>query len=65
MGYVDFYKLLGNNRHMLTRQELRTLRGQAKAGDYDAAQRGLEKILMRKKTVRGRDTYATQAEPTV
>jgi len=32
----------------LTRQQIKTLRGQALSGDVDGAKRGLEKILKRK-----------------
>lgn len=35
------------HKRRLTKQQFRTLWGQAKAGDPDAASRGLEKILRR------------------
>ena len=58
MGYVDFFKLLKRHQHRLTRQELLTLRGQAMAGQYAAAQTGLTKILMRKDARRKGAAYA-------
>lgn len=36
---------LGHYARRLTRQQLRTLRGQVLAGDPDGAERGLKKIL--------------------
>lgn len=36
------------NAGRLTRQQVKTLRGQALAGDIDGAIKGLEKILKRK-----------------
>lgn len=41
------YALLRRSRDQLTRQQYKTLCGQAKAGDATAAIRGLEKILKR------------------
>lgn len=58
MGYVDFFKSLKMYRHLLTRQELQTLRGQAMAGQYEAASRGLATILMRKEAEAGRSVHA-------
>ena len=58
MGYVDFFKLLKQHQNRLTRQELLTLRGQAMAGEYDAAKTGLTKILMRKDARRKGEAYA-------
>lgn len=43
------YALLRRSRDKLTRQQYKTLCGQAKAGDATAAIRGLEKILKRNK----------------
>lgn len=37
-----------NNRHKLTPQQWRTLKGQCLAGDYEGAKKGFEKILNRK-----------------
>ncbi len=65
MGYVDFFKTLGRHKHLLTRQELQTLRGQAMAGDYDAAKRGLTTVLNRKYADAGRNLYAKQTSPPV
>ena len=43
------FAILRKSRDQLTRQQYKTLCGQAKAGDADAAIRGLEKILKRNK----------------
>lgn len=45
----DAMRLLKANRNHLTRQQIRTLKGQALAGDPTAAVRGLRKLLERKK----------------
>lgn len=58
MGCVDFIKTLKSYRHMLTRHELQTLRGQALAGHYEAARRGLATILMRTEADSGRRVHA-------
>ena len=65
MGYVDFFKSLKMYRHLLTRQELQTLRGQAMAGDYDAAKKGLTMILNRKRAESGRNLYAKKTSAPV
>ena len=41
----DVMKSLKANRDKLTRQQLRTLKGQALAGDTAGAMKGLQKIL--------------------
>ena len=41
------YETLGEYRYRLTRQQVRTLAGQIKAGHPDAAMNGLAKILNR------------------
>ena len=38
-------KHIKNNRHKLTPQQWRTLKGQCLAGDYVGARKGFEKIL--------------------
>jgi hypothetical protein len=43
-----FLRELRYHRDRLTRQQLRTLRGQALSGDIAGAMRGLGEILMRK-----------------
>lgn len=63
MGYVDFFKMLGRHKHLLTRQELQTLRGQAMTGDYDGAKKGLIKLLDRKRTETGRNLHAEETTP--
>lgn len=40
-------RTIEQHRRQLTRQQFRTLMGQAKAGNPDAALRGLDKILKR------------------
>ncbi len=47
MDYQEFMNLLKNYRQQLSFQQFSTLRGQAKAGDIDAAYKGLQKILRR------------------
>ena len=39
-------------RHIINKQQLRTLQGQMKAGDIEGAKRGLQKILSRKMSKR-------------
>lgn len=65
MGYIDFFKLLGMYRHVLTRQQLQTLRGQAMAGQYEAAHRGLATSLMRIETDTGRRLHAKETRAPV
>jgi hypothetical protein len=45
-GY--FFRLLKANRHLLTRQQYRTIKGQATAGDLYGAWAGLWKLLERR-----------------
>ena len=40
--------LIGKHRKYLTRQQFKTLKGQVRAGDYEGALKGLEKLLGRK-----------------
>lgn len=47
MDYRNFMKLLKSYRQQLSFQQFRTLRGQAKTGDIDAAYKGLQKLLRR------------------
>ncbi len=47
MDYQEFMNLLKNYRQQLSFQQFNTLRGQAKAGDIDAAYKGLQTILRR------------------
>ena len=51
-----FLKILKSERRKLTKQEYKTLRGQALAGDVDGAIKGLDKCLTRylRKIVEGR-----------
>ena len=46
--YNADYKILAKYRGFLTKQEIRTLRGQIKAGDVEAAKKGLEKLIKRR-----------------
>jgi hypothetical protein len=45
--YLDARECLKKYRRFLTRQQLKTLMGQVKAGDIDGAMNGLDKILTR------------------
>ncbi len=47
MKIADFLKLLGSYRTQLSRQALKTLRGQALSGDIEGAMRGLTHILQK------------------
>lgn len=47
MSKEQAFKAINASRRHLTRQQFRTLWGQAKAGDPDAALKGLEKIMKR------------------
>lgn len=48
MDFSEFMILLNQHRKYLTFQQFRTLQGQAKAGDVDAAFKGLQKLLQRR-----------------
>ena len=48
------------HKKRLTKQQFRTLWGQAKAGDPDAAMKGLEKILQRSEKNSGLDRFDKQ-----
>lgn len=48
MDLFEFMSLLKKYRRHLTFQQFSTLKGQAKAGDIDAAFKGLKKLLHRK-----------------
>ncbi len=48
MNKVELLKLLGKHKHILSRQELRTIKGQVLAGEYEGALRGIMTILRRK-----------------
>ena len=47
--YDKAYKSLAKYRDTLTNQEIRTLRGQIKAGQAEAAMKGLKALLERKR----------------
>ena len=47
MDYREFINLLKGHRQQLSFQQFSTLRDQAKAGDIDAAYKGLQKLLRR------------------
>ena len=49
--------LLKANRHRLTRQQIRTIKGQALAGDTAGAMRGLQKLLDMKTTTKRSDRH--------
>lgn len=48
MELADFMEQLKSNKVKLTRQQFKTLKGQAIAGDVDAAQKGLNKLMNRR-----------------
>ncbi len=50
MDLSEYMTLLKKYRRYLTFQQYSTLRGQAKAGDIDAAFKGLKKLLHRRAT---------------
>lgn len=45
MDIQKILRLLRNHRRTLTRQQIKTIRGQALAGDVEGAIKGLSKIL--------------------
>lgn len=45
MSLKSFMILIRKNKHQMTRQQIRTLRGQALAGDIAGAVKGLNKII--------------------
>ena len=47
-----FLALLKGYRHLINKQQLKTLRGQALAGDVEGARKGLQKVLSRKMSKR-------------
>ena len=47
--YDKTYKALAKYRDTLTNQEIRTLRGQIKAGQAEASMQGLKALLERKR----------------
>lgn len=51
----EVYYLLECQRYRLTRQQMRTLKGQIFAGDADGAMRGLERILAQAHSASGKD----------
>ena len=44
----NFMKKLKNNRPFLSKQQYRTIKGQALSGDIDGAQKGLNSLLNRR-----------------
>lgn len=44
----DFIRTLESNQKNLTRQQFRTIKGQAFAGDIEGARKGLYKLLERR-----------------
>ncbi len=51
MELNNFIKKLKANSPILTRQEFRTLKGQAIKGDVEGAKKGLAKLLERKRKI--------------
>lgn len=46
---MNVFKILKKHKYQLTKQQYRTLKGQAKAGDEIGAIKGLNNLLNRKK----------------
>lgn len=44
-----FWEELKNHRPFLTKQQYRTIKGQAFKGNYDAARKGLNTVMKRRK----------------
>lgn len=44
----EFMKMLKSNKENLTRQQYKTVRGQALSGDLEGARKGLAKLLKRR-----------------
>lgn len=53
MNIDDAMRVLYQHKARLTVQELKTLHGQVRSGDTEAAMRGLDKILRRRKAKDG------------
>ena len=49
MSAAEFVRGLGSYRKQISKPQLKTLRGQALAGDVDGAMRGLRRVLSNKK----------------
>lgn len=47
------YKWLKRQRHLLTVQQYRTIKGQIKAKDYEGARRGVQRLLERQRKKSG------------
>lgn len=45
---VQFWRELKNNKPFLTKQQYRTIKGQAKSGQIDAARKGMLRIQQRR-----------------
>lgn len=45
MTVIFLYKLLKNNKHKLTRQQYRTIKGQIQKGDIEGAYKGICKLI--------------------
>ena len=43
-----FWKELNNNRPHMTKQQYKTIKGQAKAGQINAARKGMKKMMRRR-----------------
>lgn len=42
---IHLYKILKKNKHKLTRQQYATIKGQIKAGDYEGAMKGMNRLI--------------------
>lgn len=44
----NFWRELNNHKSFLSKQQYRTIKGQAKAGQINAARKGMQKIIRRR-----------------
>lgn len=54
---MNALKAIRQHKYMLTKQQYRTLKGQAIAGDHEGALKGLDKLLRRYQDGRKTDVY--------
>ena len=45
--WANLWKTLRANKHKLTKQQYKTIKGQIKAGDIEGARKGLTRLLAR------------------
>lgn len=42
---IHLYKILKKNKYKLTKQQYNTIKGQIKAGDYEGALKGMNRLI--------------------